>query len=352
MALPFLPAARKKRDQAFAIDVGARKTKAVMIQRRGDRFALAGYAIVDAPIAEKSLPEDTLAEHLRAVADLMPSKGRGPAIFTLGVEDALVRHVEMPLMPPDDIRLILKNNSRTYLQQDLPNYMFDCYFSPESVNAASLKEQQAKVKVLIAGAKNQIIQTYLGAAKKAGLIADEIVPGIIGPINAFELSNPQILAEQTVALVEIGFRSSSISLLQQGELILNRVVSIGGDRLTAGLAEAMNVGYAEAEGIKLGMPTEVQAQLETLTMPLGRELRASIDFFEHQQEKTVSQVYVSGASAQSELILQILQTELMVECKAWNPAGPLELMLPTPAAEFEQVAPQLSVAIGAALAAI
>jgi type IV pilus assembly protein PilM len=352
MALPLLPASKKKRDQALVIDVGARKTKAVMIQRRGDRFALAGYAIVDAPVAEKSVPEDTLAEHLRAVADMMPGKGKAPVTLTLGVEDAMVRHVEMPLMPPDDIRLILKNNSRTYLQQDLPNYVFDCYFSPESINGAALKEQQPKVKVLIAGAKNQIIDTYLGAAKKAGLIADAIIPGMIGPINAFELSNPQILAEQTVALVEIGFRSSSISLLQQGELILNRVVNIGGDRLTAGLAEAMNVGYAEAEGIKLGMPTEVQPQLESLAMPLGRELRASIDFFEHQQEKTVSQVYISGASAQSELILQILQTELMIECKAWNPAAPFELLSTPQSGEFEQITPQLSVAIGAALATL
>jgi len=351
MALPFLPAARKKRDQALAIDVGARKTKAVIIQRRGDGFALAGYAIADAPVAEKSVPEDALAEHLRAVVDMMPGKGKMPVTLTLSVEDAMVRHVEMPLMPPDDIRLILKNNSRTYLQQDLPNYVFDCYFSPESINGAALKEQQPKVKVLIAGAKNQIIETYLNAAKKAGLVADTLIPGIIGPINAFELSNPQILAEQTVALVEIGFRSTSISLLQQGELILNRVVNIGGDRLTAGLAEAMNVGYAEAEGIKVGMPSEVQAQLEMLAMPLGRELRASIDFFEHQQEKTVSQIYISGASAQSELILQILQNELMVECKAWNPAAPFEL--PTPqAAEFEQITSQLSVAIGAALATL
>jgi len=352
MALPLLPASRKKRDQAFAVDVGARKTKAVMIQRRGNGFALSGYAIVDAPVAEKSISEDALAEHLRSVADHMPSKGKVPVTLTLGVEDAMVRHVEMPLMPPDDIRLILKNNSRTYLQQDLPNYVFDCYFSPESVNGAALKEQQPKVKVLIAGAKNQIIQNYLGAAKKAGLTADAIVPGIIGPINAFELSHPQVIAEQTVALVEIGFRSTSISLLQKGELILNRVVNIGGDRLTAGLAEVMNVGYAEAEGIKVGMPTEVQAQLETLAMPLGRELRASIDFFEHQQEKTVSQVYISGASAQSELILQILQTELMVECKVWNPAQPFELLLPQQTGEFEQIAPQLSVAIGAALASL
>ena len=45
----------------------------------------------------------------------------------------------------------------------------------------------------------------------------------------------------------------------------------------------MNISYAEAEGIKVGMPGEVQAALESQVQPLGRELRASLDFFEHQQ---------------------------------------------------------------------
>jgi type IV pilus assembly protein PilM len=189
--------------------------------------------------------------------------------------------------------------------------------------------------------------------KRANFGIDAIVPAVIGPINAFELAMPDNFSGQIVALVDIGFKSTSISILQQGELILNRVVNIGGDRLTAGLAEAMNVGYAEAEGIKVGMPTEVQAQLEALMIPLGRELRASIDFFEHQREKSVSQVLVSGASARSELVLQILQSELSIECKPWNPAAAFELQLPAQqAGEFESVAPQLTVAIGAALAAI
>jgi len=83
-------------------------------------------------------------------------------------------------------------------------------------------------------------------------------------------------------------------------------VNIGGDRLTAGLAEAMNISYAEAEGIKVGMAPEVQSMLEMQIIPLGRELRASLDFFEHQQDRPVSQVYVSGGSAQSEMVLQIL----------------------------------------------
>ena len=61
----------------------------------------------------------------------------------------------------------------------------------------------------------------------------------------------------------------------------------------------LGISYAEAEGIKVGMPAEVEQHLEGLIIPLGRELRASIDFYEHQNEKTVNRAYLTGGSARS-----------------------------------------------------
>jgi type IV pilus assembly protein PilM len=166
------------------------------------------------------------------------------------------------------------------------------------------------------------------------------------------MASPEVFNKEIVALIDIGFRHSSICILQQGELILSRVVAMGGDKLTNGLAESLGVSYAEAEGIKVGMPAEVHSQLESLVTPLAREFRASIDFFEHQQDKTVTQVYVGGASSRSEFIVQTLQTHLMVECKTWSPVNFLQLSLPPQqTAEIEHVAPQLSVAVGAAIGA-
>jgi len=67
MALPFFQSpARKLRDQMVAVDLGSRTTKAVHMQRRGDTFALCGYALLDAPIFEKTLSAELLAEHLKA----------------------------------------------------------------------------------------------------------------------------------------------------------------------------------------------------------------------------------------------------------------------------------------------
>jgi type IV pilus assembly protein PilM len=86
---------------------------------------------------------------------------------------------------------------------------------------------------------------------------------------------------------------------------------------------------------------------------LGRELRASLDFYEHQQDKAIAHVFLSGGTARSEFILQALQNELMVQCKTWNPAKNLQLALPgEQMGEFERTAPQLTVAIGAATAAL
>ena len=97
----------------------------------------------------------------------------------------------------------------------------------------------------------------------------------------------------------------------------------------------------------------MQPVLESILTPLGRELRASIDFFEHQQDKSIAQVFISGGSSRSEVVLRALQTELLVECKTWDPTRFLQMELPAQqAADIEHVGSQLGVALGAAFAAL
>jgi len=357
MALPFLNSTAKKRDQMLAIDLGGRTTKAVHLQRKSDRLVMTRYALMDAPISEKSASAELLAEHLKALCQEMDNKSK-LVTLAVGVQDSLVRHADLPQLPVGDMRQVLKNNTKNYLQQDLPGHVFDC--SILATKAPMKESEKAKIsigtpkfRVLVAGAKKQYLEDLQNAVRSTGMVADAIMPGMIGPVNTFESPMPEVFLKEVVALVDIGFKHTTICLLQEGEMVLSRVVSIGGDRLTAGLAESLGISYAEAEGIKIGMPAEVQSNLESLVLPLGRELRASIDFFEHQQDKTVSQVFVSGGTSRSECILQLLQAELMVECKPWNPLASIELDLsPEQASEIQHVAPHLAVAAGAAIAAI
>ena len=357
MDLPFINSTARKRDQIVAIDLGGRTTKAVLLQRKGDGYTLLRYALMDAPAPQKTFSADLLAEHIKSIVETLDTKTKHVAV-AIGVSDSTVRQAELPQIPMQDLRMILRNNPKAYLQQDLPNYIFDCHIIPSAQltkpdDKAKAAPMSQKFKVLVAGAKKQFVNDMTMAIIKAGYIPEGIIPSLIGPINSFEISMAEMFQKNIVALVDIGFKNSTICVLQEGELVLSRVVGIGGDKITGGLAENMAISYAEAEGIKMGMPTEVQPVLEAIIAPLGRELRASLDFFEHQQEKHVSQVFVSGGSARSEFILKILEAEMTVPCLPWNPLNSLQMGLPPQQlAELEQVAPQLTVAVGTAIAAI
>jgi type IV pilus assembly protein PilM len=348
MALPFFNSSAK-RDQVVAIDLGGRTTKAVYLQRKGDKFVLAGYTLHDAPIYEKTLQADLLTEHLKAVMQSLGAKIKLVTV-SVGVADSIVRQTEMPLMAVGEMRQMVKHNTKSYLQQDFPDYAFDCYIVPaQPMSKEEAEKRGNKHKVLVGGAKQALVDELQKAIRDAGLVPDQIVPSLIGPVNSFEMAQPEQFAKEVIALVDIGFKNSTISILHEGDLALSRVVGIGGDKMTSGLAESMGITYNEAEGIKVGMATEVQQNLEPLLIPLGRELRASIDFFEHQQDKTVGQVFISGGSARSEFIVQSLQSELMVPCKGWDPTAFLQRALPPEqAGELAQVAPQLAVAVGTA----
>lgn len=357
MGLPFRNGQPKRRDHIIAIDLGGCTTKAVHLQRRGEQFSLLNFAVLQTPSSEKSLSREALTEHFKKLNQSLGG-GRRSVTIAIGVNDCVFRTVEMPLMPLNDMRLMLKFNSKNYLQQDLPDHVFDCHYVPNAMakppgtEPAKPNNGPLKAKVMVGGAKQQLVEELQAAVKDSGLVPDQIVPGIVGPANAFEAAEPEAFGKEAVALVDVGYKSTSITILDCGEIKLNRVVAIGGERLTSGLAEAMSISPMEAEQIKIGMPHEVQSNLEALINPLGKELRASVDFFEHQHDKTLGQVYVSGGSARSEFILQCLQNELMVPCKSWNPAKFLQMELsPEKMGEVEQVAPQLTIAIGAAATA-
>src|ERR1700679_4100937 len=135
MALPLLNGLSKKRPtQMMAVDLGSRTTKAVLMERRGETLALLRYAMVDAPIYDKKFSADLLSDHLRTVSEAMGNPTKFVTL-AMGLDDAVVRMVELPQIPISEMRLVLKNNTKGYLQQDLPNYIFDCYIFPPKADA-------------------------------------------------------------------------------------------------------------------------------------------------------------------------------------------------------------------------
>ncbi len=360
MGLPQPTQRSKRTDQILAVDLGGCQTKALHLQRKGQSWTLVNLVTLDPPPAEKARTAETLGEHFKAILSALGNPRVKHLTVALGVEEAILKQIELPMMGLEDVRQLLKMNSKTYLQQELTDHIFDCVYLPPRANATLPSNEpgakptsaaQQKFKVLVSGAPRKVIEAIQGGAKIAGLIPESIVPSLIAPANAFECVEPDAFNKEVVGLVDIGFKHSTIVILDAGEIVLNRVVSLGGERLTLGLAEAMGISPSEAEGIKIGMPTEIQQTLDSVINPLGRELRASLDFFEHQHDRPITQVFISGGSAKNDIIIQALQNELMVPCRSWNPIRFLQVAVPEgKTAEVEEMSPQLSVAVGASVA--
>ncbi len=347
MAFSFLSKGSQKKDHVVAIDLGTRVTKAVSVQRKGDGFSLNDFVLKDAPVYDRTLSAEKLADHLKMIMEDMGGGKTKQVTLVIGPGDSVLRPAEIPNAPLSQLLPLLKVNSKKFLQQELKDHLFDCHFHnvPEAGEAAA----GGNLPALVGGAKREHVENLKSAAKQAGLTVDVVTTSLVQPANAFEQAMPEVFEKEVVALVDFGYKHSFISIMMLGELSLSRVVGFGAAKLTTGIAESLGVSQAEAEGIKVGMPQEVEEIIQPLLTPLGRELRASIDFFEHQQDKTVSQVFFSGGSSISDHIVHALQSELMVPCKSWNPAGAYTIdVAPQRMGEIEQIAPQLTVAVGAA----
>src|SRR5262249_19676593 len=151
-----------------------------------------------------------LGQHLKAVAEAAGYRGRRISVI-IGVADALVRHAEMPAVPAPDMRLMLKYNSKAYLQQEFPDYTFDCQTlgfvdggagsgEPADSGAAGAARTPTKARVLIGATKQQTLDQLNEAATAGGLTLDEVTPALICPSNAFEAALPQEFGKDVIAL--------------------------------------------------------------------------------------------------------------------------------------------------------
>jgi hypothetical protein len=243
---------------------------------------------------------------------------------------------------------MVKLSPKTYLQQDLPDFLFDCHVKmpaaePGNANTARLKR---KTKVLVGGAKRRLIENLQEAAKDAGFIVEEITLNQLGVVNAVR-ALPEDSHAEVVAALDIGSNNSTIAILVNGEFALTRTVNVGAGKL------ADFFGKTGAADLAAGKMEEFQARVQGLISVLTRELTASIDFFETQSDAKVTEIVVSGGAARSQFILQGLEAALEIPCEAWTPAKCRGLELPAQQKnEVEYEGPQLAVAIGLGLGSL
>jgi len=182
-----------------------------------------------------------------AIKKAMGDSGATTKEVTVGVgsESVIVRELELPEIPMDQMRTSLPFQVQDMLPMSPSEAMLDFYPTGqrESESSSVLRG------IMVAAPKTTVSQNLL-AVEGAGLRPIGV------DLNGFALIRSQMtpeLAAANVAFVDVGARLAHVVIVQGGQPRLVRTVSGGGQEVTDAIAAALHIDQQEAEEVKRRM---------------------------------------------------------------------------------------------------
>ena len=170
-------------------------------------------------------------------------------VIGIGNARTVVREMQMALLPMDQLRRSLPFQVEEFLPMSTDEALLD-YYPTGQVDTDSGPQLRG---ILVAAAKHSVATTVL-AAETAGLKPKSV------DLNAFALSRALIHGQwlqPTVALVDIGARTTTVVISEAGQPRLIRMLGSGGQDVTEAVASATQMTFPDAEALKrqLGLAT-------------------------------------------------------------------------------------------------
>lgn len=168
-----------------------------------------------------------------------------------------------------------------------------------------------KVQVLLVAARKDITDIYLNTFQEAGLEVDVLEISSFSLIRTIRQQLRQFSSQEAVAIADIEFDNTEISIVVDGVPHFSRTVPMGAFQIQNALARAMNLPPSRNTELLQGMTVPVNpvggmtgnttssnpgaAAMLRVLGELADELRRSIDFYLNQDENLeVAQLLLAG----------------------------------------------------------
>jgi type IV pilus assembly protein PilM len=343
------------------IDLGARRVRAIVGEKRGALFVVKRAIQVDVPHAD-----DPEAATLAAVAQVRAELGKefkgGPgARFGLSGKDLIVRYTTVPPVPLWRLRLLMEFEVREMAQQAGGALASD-------YNLVSPPEaKDGEETVLVAVVKETFLDSRFAAVKAAFGEPHAGTPASIALFNAF-VACGEIKDDEYTFLVDVGDRNVEIVLQRNGELLFARNLVTGGLMLTEAVAATFGLDLAQAEEVKhdFGNVTprgaaaygsgKEEKVATAIIGPVGRlssSVQSMLAFARAQtkiKDLTVGRILISGGGANLRGLAEYLSSAFKCPVERFVPENGLDVAsLPEDEARAFQADPgAFAIAIGLA----
>ncbi|MBL7198454.1 MAG: type IV pilus assembly protein PilM [Candidatus Omnitrophica bacterium] len=338
----------EKRVSYLGLDIGAFSVKMAQVGLEKDKLSLVNFGI-------SKIKNNNISE---AIKEIMRNSDINTETVNIGLcgKGVILRYITLPKMPLKELRQSISTEVDKYIPFPIEDVFLDCYILKEL-------SQENKMFVLIATVKKDIVQERLRLLSSLNLKASVIDINCVALVNVFgELCARAASLEPdrginnsagAIAILDIGADVSCLSILKDGLLEFSRDIYIGGNNFSKRIANVLNLDFDAAERLKCN-PVEEQwsKNLEICELLLNNfthELHISFDYYETENNTSISKLYLSGGSAYLKGIDASLNKSLGIETEIWNPISSLGI---SPSINIDNLKSQLNkltVAIGLAL---
>ncbi|HHP7243608.1 MAG TPA: type IV pilus assembly protein PilM [Elainellaceae cyanobacterium] len=356
-----------KKSKGVGIELTPERVNIAQLKRKGQAFQLVKFASTEVPegIFQEGQITDapTMAEIIQALVSESKIKVKSAATAIPGGRDTVTRIIPVPAELDDrELReMVLNQEAGLYLpfpreEADVDYQKLGFFVDEDGIE---------KVQVLLVATRKEVTNSYLSTFQQAGLGIDVLEISSFSLIRTIREQLRQFTPQEAVAIVDIEFENTEISIVVDGVPQFSRTVPIGTYQIQTALSRAMNLPPSRNTDLLQGMTIPV-TPMDSVGMPkmggtnpgtaamlrivgeLADELRRSIDFYLNQGENLeVAQLLLAGPGGAIGKLDEFFSQRLSLPASQVDPISTISLDVDDDIPDVQR--PGLGVVIGLGL---
>lgn len=288
--------------------MGTSSIKVVELSTWAGRKKLENYGEISASVLYKkqfrTFEKNTLLlsskEVSRALKAIIEEAGIETQKVTFSIPDfsTFFTTFKLPPMTKEEVPQAVKTEARQHIPLPFSEVVVDW----QILNPYHRSEEE-EIAILLVAVPHEVINQYQHIATSLGL---ELL-ALEAEVFALKRALVSEEEKETMALVDIGARSTSCSIIEKGSLTTSRSFDVSGNSLTERVSKGLSVDYEKAEELKSkyglmpstenGKDNQVREILIPLIDLIVKESESVIRNFSDSENKKVEKVIICGGTA-------------------------------------------------------
>jgi type IV pilus assembly protein PilM len=307
--------------ELIGLDIGSSSIKLAHVKSTGSEYGVKKFGVF--PLPPDTIVDGAIMDHATVIEGIKSAlrelKVREKEVATsLSGHSVIIKKVVLPTTTPEELEESIQWEVEQYIPFDIKDVKIDFQV------IGPLKEDPAKMDVLLVAVKTDLVNDYISVVKDAGLSPTIVDIDSIAAGNAFEFCQP-VSDEQVPMVINVGASFMNVNILHSGVPLFTRDVPMGGGMYTSEIQKQIAVSFETAEALKVGTKdageraeklTEV---MKTVSNILATEAQRSYNFFSATYpDRLVTKVYLTGGAAKSMFLKEMMGEKIGVDVELFN----------------------------------